>query len=61
VGGAEESRIGPGAALRAWRWLCGRLSHYGMAPIRDDAGIGHENGSVEAGHGHLKTGLEEGA
>jgi transposase InsO family protein len=29
--------------------------HYGMEPT----GVSHENGSVEASHGHLKTGLNE--
>src|SRR6266571_4294110 len=33
--------------------------HYGMDPTRNNAGVSHENGSVEASHGHLKTGLEE--
>ena len=33
--------------------------HYGMEPTRNNAGIAHENGSVEASHGHLKRTLEE--
>ena len=33
--------------------------HYGMEPTRNNAGVSHENGSVEAAHGHLKTGLGE--
>jgi len=33
--------------------------HYGMEPTRNNAGISHENGAVEAAHGHLKTGLGE--
>src|SRR5216683_2909318 len=33
--------------------------HYGMEPTRNNAGVSHENGSVEASHGHLKTGLDE--
>jgi transposase InsO family protein len=33
--------------------------HYGMAPTRNNAGVSHENGSVEASHGHLKAGLHE--
>src|SRR6266404_9308883 len=33
--------------------------HYGMEPTRNNAGVSHENGAVEAAHGHLKTGLEE--
>ncbi len=31
--------------------------YYGMEPTRNNAGVSHENGSVEAAHGHLKTGL----
>jgi hypothetical protein len=30
-----------------------------MEPTRNNAGVSHENGSVEASHGHLKTGLDE--
>jgi transposase InsO family protein len=33
--------------------------HYDMEPTRNNAGVSHENGSVEASHGHLKTGLDE--
>ncbi len=33
--------------------------HYGMEPTRNNAGVSHENGAVEASHGHLKTGLGE--
>jgi hypothetical protein len=33
--------------------------HYGMEPTRNNAGVSHENGTVEAAHGHLKTGLDE--
>ena len=33
--------------------------HYGMEPTRNNAGVSHENGSVEAAHGHLKLGLKE--
>lgn len=28
--------------------------HYGLEPTRNNAGLAHENGSVEAAHGHLK-------
>jgi hypothetical protein len=34
-------------------------NHYGLQPTRNNAGIAHENGSVEAAHGHLKLGLRE--
>ena len=33
--------------------------HYGMEPTRNNAGVSHENGAVEAAHGHLKIGLSE--
>lgn len=33
--------------------------HYGLEPTRNNAGLAHENGSVEAAHGHLKAGLRE--
>ncbi|MBB8466778.1 DDE-type integrase/transposase/recombinase, partial [Escherichia coli] len=28
--------------------------HYGMQGVHNNAGRGHENGSVESAHGHLK-------
>jgi hypothetical protein len=31
--------------------------HYGMTPTRNNPGVSHENGSVEAAHGHLKRDL----
>jgi len=34
-------------------------THYGIEPTRNNAGISHENGSVEAAHGYLKTTLGE--
>jgi hypothetical protein len=33
--------------------------HYDMEPSRNNAGVSHENGSVEVAHGHLKAGLGE--
>ena len=33
--------------------------HYGMDPTRNNNGVAHENGSVEAAHGHLKTSIKE--
>ena len=35
------------------------MRHYGMAPSRNNAGIAHENGSIESAHGHLKKSLED--
>jgi hypothetical protein len=33
--------------------------HYGMEPTRNNPGIAHENGSIEAPHGHLKVALQQ--
>jgi hypothetical protein len=33
--------------------------HYSLEPTRNNPGVSHENGSVEAAHGHLKAGLRE--
>ena len=33
--------------------------HYGLEPTRNNAGLAHENGSVEAAHGHLKRTIRE--
>ncbi len=41
---------------RRYEAFCG---HYGMTPTRNNAGIAHENGSVEGQHGHLKRGVEQ--
>lgn len=38
---------------------CSLMGHYGMAPSRNNAGIAHENGSIESAHGHLKKALED--
>jgi hypothetical protein len=35
-------------------------AHYGMEPTRNNAGIAHENGSVESSHGHLKRTVKDG-
>jgi len=41
---------------RRYEGLC---SHYGMTPTRNNAGIAHENGSIEAAHGPLKRAIED--
>ncbi len=33
--------------------------HYGMKPSRNTKGVGHENGSIEGPHGHLKRAIED--
>jgi transposase InsO family protein len=33
--------------------------HYGLEPTRNNAGVAHENGSIEAAHGHLKRSIRE--
>jgi hypothetical protein len=35
------------------------MAHYGMTPSRNNAGVAHENGSIESAHGHLKAALED--
>jgi hypothetical protein len=37
----------------------GLMRHYGMEPSRNNAGLAHENGSIESAHGHLKQALED--
>lgn len=34
-------------------------AHYGMTPSRNNTGRGHENGSVESAHGHLKRRIRQ--
>ncbi len=34
-------------------------AHYGMAASRNNRGVAHENGAIEAAHGHLKRALED--
>ncbi|MCP4319859.1 MAG: IS21 family transposase [Hyphomicrobiales bacterium] len=34
-------------------------AHYGMAPTRNNRGLGHENGAVESPHGHIKRRIEQ--
>ena len=41
---------------RRYEALC---VHYAMQPTRNNRGVAHENGSIEASHGHLKTALEQ--
>jgi hypothetical protein len=41
---------------RRYEALC---AHYGMAPTRNNPGVAHENGSIEAPHRHLKRALEQ--
>jgi Mu transposase-like protein len=41
---------------RRYADLC---SHYGMTATRNNAGIAHENGSIEGPHGHLKRAIND--
>ena len=34
-------------------------AHYGMAASRNNRGVAHENGAIEAPHGHLKRAVED--
>jgi len=35
------------------------MQHYRMTPTRNNAGIAHENGSIESSHGHFKKAVED--
>ena len=35
------------------------MRHYEMTPSRNNAGVAHENGSIESAHGHLKKAVED--
>jgi hypothetical protein len=37
----------------------GLCAHYGMAASRNNRGVAHENGAIEAAHGHLKRAVED--
>ena len=41
---------------KRYQALC---DHYGLRPTRNNAGVSHENGAIEARQGSLKTGLEQ--
>lgn len=41
---------------RRYEALC---EHYGMTATRNNAGLAHENGTIESHHGHLKRGVEQ--
>ncbi|MGE0171128.1 MAG: IS21 family transposase [Nocardioides sp.] len=41
---------------RDYEELCG---YYGMKPTRNNKGVSHENGTIEASHGHLKRRVEQ--
>src|SRR5215218_5598384 len=34
-------------------------AHYGMTPTRNNTGVAHENGTIEASHAHLKNALAQ--
>ena len=44
------------AFTESYSQLC---AHYGMEPTRNNKGIAHENGAIEAAHGHLKTRVDQ--
>lgn len=41
---------------RRYAALC---THYGMTPTRNNTGVAHENGTIEASHAHLKVALDQ--
>lgn len=62
----EPARLGLSTAFRnlaeredltrRYQWLC---AHYGVAATRNNRGVSHENGSIEARHGTLKHFVEQ--
>jgi len=56
---AAFRNLEPAAAddqTRRYEALC---AHYAMQPTRNNRGVAHENGSIEASHGHLKAALAQ--
>ncbi len=56
---AAFRNLEPAAAddqTRRYEALC---AHYDMQPTRNNRGVAHENGSIEAAHGHLKAALAQ--
>ena len=56
---AAFRNLEPAAAddqTRRYEALC---AHYAMQPTRNNRGVAHENGSIEAAHGHLKSALAQ--
>ena len=41
---------------KSYQALC---QHYGLRPTRNNTGVSHENGAIEARQGSLKTALEQ--
>ena len=56
---AAFRNLEPDTALDQTRRYEALCAHYGMEPTRNNRGIAHENGSIEASHGHLKAALEQ--
>ena len=56
---AAFRHLEPDAALDQTRRYEALCAHYGMEPTRNNRGVAHENGSIEASHGHLKAALEQ--
>jgi hypothetical protein len=46
----------PKPLTRLYDDLC---AHYRLQPTRNNLGVAHENGSIEASHGHLKNRIEQ--
>ena len=49
LGGRTESDL-----TQLYQRLC---THYGLKPTRNNRGVAHENGAIEASHGHFKNRL----
>ena len=56
---AAFRNLEPDAALDQTQRYEALCAHYAMQPTRNNRGVAHENGSIEASHGHLKTALQQ--
>lgn len=56
---AAFRNLEPEAALDQTRRYEALCAHYAMQPTRNNRGVAHENGSIEAPHGHLKAALQQ--
>lgn len=56
AGYKNQTSCTPEDLTKRYEELC---RHYTMVPTRNNLGQGHENGSVESAHGHLKRRIEQ--
>jgi hypothetical protein len=56
IGFCDFTRVKRVEITPRYQALC---AHYGLSPSRNNRGVAHENGIVEAPHGHVKRRLEQ--